>query len=167
MRFRPPVEDTRSPGQRSLANRLAHVPEFIPNIQPNPEPVTPKTKRPQHGKRNESSELKASADTWRARPCRTYGRRPRLATRRPRGGRARLRDNRGVGQRSRRHVFGIVAWRRKSYRRRASRRQVQAVRPAWFLPTGTELSPRGAHCQGRLQMLSADPDQGTAPVSRP
>jgi hypothetical protein len=39
---RPRLEDTRSPGEKSLQSQMSRARELVPNIQPNPEPTTPK-----------------------------------------------------------------------------------------------------------------------------
>jgi len=62
MRFRPPVEDTPVTARGASQIGVAPRARIHSNIQPNPEPVTPKTKGPNMENEMNSSELKASAD---------------------------------------------------------------------------------------------------------
>jgi hypothetical protein len=141
------------------------VPEFIPNIQPNPEPVTPKTKGP-------NMENEMNHPNSRLPP--TPGELALAALM------AGARDLQPVDPAAAERAYvTTVAWvsdHADTFSHAGLAAEVvsggakikcRACDRQWFLPTGTDLAPAVLTCQGGCNRYSADPDQGMRRGVRP
>ena len=160
---RPRLEDTRSPGEKSLQSQMSRAREFLPAFFP--EPVTPKTKGP-------NMENEMNHPNSRLPP--TPGELALAALM------AGARDLQPVDPAAAERAYvTTVAWvsdHADTFSHAGLAAEVvsggakikcRACDRQWFLPTGTDLAPAVLTCQGGCNRYSADPDQGMRRGVRP
>ena len=160
---RPRLEDTRSPGEKSLQSQMSRARELVPNIQPNPEPTTPKGHHMDDTNNHPNARL---PETPGERSLREQ-----MAT---------APDLRPVDPAAAERAYQTtVAWvsdhvdtfshagLAMEVTSGGAKIKCRACDRQWSLPTGSELSPRTLTCQGGCNRYAADPDYGMGRGFRP
>lgn len=160
---RPRLEDTRSPGEKSLQSQMSRAREFLPAFFP--EPVTPNLKGPK---------MENELNHPNSRLPETPGERALAALM------ATAPDLRPVdAAAAERAYIANVNWATDhtsvfanaglamEVTSGGAKIKCRACDRQWSLPTGSELSPRTLTCQGGCNRYAADPDYGMGRGFRP